>query len=102
LSSTTCDDGANQFSEEIAHSPDATLKRLEDLNFRTCCDRVKFSADEFSLLDVVVDLVFEFLKLVAEARTWWRAVGRGFSHRGTVEAGVGAGEETAHRGARTG
>ena len=77
-------------------------KGLEDLNFRTCCDWVKFLADEFSLLDVVVDLVFEFLKLVAEARTWWRAVGRGFGHRGTVEAGVGAGEETAHRGARTG
>ena len=75
---------------------------LEDLNFRTCCDWVKFSADEFSLLDVVVDLLFEFLKLVAEARTWWRAVGRGFGHRGTVEAGVGAGEETAQRGARTG
>src|SRR6266478_3788857 len=64
---------------------------LENLNFRTCCDWVKFSADEFRLLDVVVDLVFEFLKLVAEARTWWRAVGRGFGHRGAVEAGVGAG-----------
>ena len=66
---------------------------LEDLNFRTCCDWVKFLADEFSLLDVVVDLLFEFLKLVAEARTWWRAVGRGFGHRGAVEMGVGAGEE---------
>ena len=87
---------------EVARRGLIPTSSLEDLNFRSCCDWVKFSADEFSLLDVVVDLVFEFLKLVAEARTWWRAVGRGFGHRGTVEAGVGAGEETAHRGARTG
>src|SRR5205823_14476596 len=47
----------------IGHLKDS-LWSLDDLNSRTCCDWVKFLAGEFSLLDVVVDLLFEFLKLV--------------------------------------